>query len=125
MYDPRIKHIKDKLYAGLHLTKKEAMEYMLLKTKPYLYHINRYGYQKELICDRANSFGSYSHPSCFKNEADNLVVIYHACPSDEGWYDIDVLLLCNECLSDLRVGSEWQSFKLSASDKKRIIEASR
>jgi len=107
--------IKSKIYNEKNLSKKESFDYLLCcDRRSYEFHIDN-----KVICDRANSFGSYSYPSCYKNVGNNMVVVYYYGPV--GYHDINILLLCDECFNKLKKEfDKYQVFKLTKSDMDKI-----
>lgn len=98
--------------------------------KKYEYHIDDFSFEDQhlghcLYCDRANSFGTYSRPSCQKNRAKKRVIIDHE-PDMEGIGE-EELLLCNDCAKQIRKDAERHGYKvtvhtLTKKEIKKIIE---
>ena len=90
--------------------------------RDYEYHTDRFSMGKpRLYCDRANSFGTYAHPSCIKNEATKKVTILHGEYSKP-----EYLVLCAECASGIAKQARGYGYKvkienLSQAERNRIL----
>ena len=89
--------------------------------RSYEYHVDRFRLgASTLYCDRSSSFGTYSYPSCFKNDAEYKVTI------DHGESKPEYLILCGECAEGIkeqvrRHGYKMKKQRLTKKDKDNII----